>query len=125
MKKQYHNANNLNARIQLHQRFSTNQASWLGWVFDHFILTDRAAILEIGCAGVAELRDRLAEDDTVRMSQGSARFVHQRCDDFEVLHFQSGLLYMLLIEIPIHARLIACGSAEEQQRRQAKHAQTE
>ena len=31
---QYKNAQNLNARIQLHERFSTNKYGWQRWVFD-------------------------------------------------------------------------------------------
>ncbi|MEZ4710356.1 MAG: hypothetical protein R3A44_24340 [Caldilineaceae bacterium] len=32
---QYKNASNLNKRIQLHARFSTNAYGWRPWVFDH------------------------------------------------------------------------------------------
>jgi SAM-dependent methyltransferase len=46
---QYKDASQLNARIQLHQRFSTNTYGWFKWVFNHFILPDDAFILEIGC----------------------------------------------------------------------------
>jgi hypothetical protein len=31
---QYKTASNLNARIRLHQRFSTNPYGWHRWVFD-------------------------------------------------------------------------------------------
>lgn len=46
---QYKDASNINARIQLHQRFSTNPYSWFRWVFDQFDLPFEANILEIGC----------------------------------------------------------------------------
>ena len=45
---QYRTPNNLNARIQLHQRFSTNPVPWLQWVFEQLRLTRGAHILEIG-----------------------------------------------------------------------------
>lgn len=38
VKVQYQDAANLNARIQLHERFNTNQYDWHRWVFDHFDL---------------------------------------------------------------------------------------
>jgi ubiquinone/menaquinone biosynthesis C-methylase UbiE len=46
---QYHNAQNLNARIRLHVGFSTNDYGWFRWVFDHFNLPTKARILELGC----------------------------------------------------------------------------
>jgi ubiquinone/menaquinone biosynthesis C-methylase UbiE len=46
---QYNNADKLNARIQLHQRFSTNKYHFSRWVFDHFSLPSQAHILEVGC----------------------------------------------------------------------------
>jgi ubiquinone/menaquinone biosynthesis C-methylase UbiE len=45
---QYKTSNNLNARIQLHRRFSTNPQSWLEWVFDRLALKPGMTVLEIG-----------------------------------------------------------------------------
>jgi ubiquinone/menaquinone biosynthesis C-methylase UbiE len=49
LNEQYRDASNLNARIHLHERFSTNPADWFRWVFDHFNLPEQARILELGC----------------------------------------------------------------------------
>lgn len=46
---QYNNANKLNARIELHKRFSTNTYDWSRWVFDHFQIPAQARVLEVGC----------------------------------------------------------------------------
>jgi ubiquinone/menaquinone biosynthesis C-methylase UbiE len=46
---QYKNASNLDARIQLHRRFSTNTYGWTRWVFDQFDLPSECRILELGC----------------------------------------------------------------------------
>jgi SAM-dependent methyltransferase len=46
---QYKDASHLNARIQLHQRFSTNPYGWFKWVFDQLLLPPATHILEIGC----------------------------------------------------------------------------
>ena len=54
---QYQNDTNLNARIALHQRFSTNTYPWFRWLFDHYDLPPDARILEIGC-GPADLWDQ-------------------------------------------------------------------
>ena len=45
---QYPDATNLNARIALHQRFSTNPYGWHRWVFDQFNLAPDSRILELG-----------------------------------------------------------------------------
>lgn len=47
--KQYGDASNLNARIQLHARFSTNQVGWFPWLFDQLELPRECRILELGC----------------------------------------------------------------------------
>lgn len=49
LSEQYRDAANLNARIELHRRFSTNRYGWQRWVFDHFDLPPHARILELGC----------------------------------------------------------------------------
>jgi len=47
--KQYQNAANLQTRIRLHKKFSTNTAGWFPWVFDRFNLPPTCRILELGC----------------------------------------------------------------------------
>lgn len=49
IRQQYKDASNLNARIQLHARFSTNPTPWQHWVFDQLKVPARACILELGC----------------------------------------------------------------------------
>lgn len=46
---QYKDATNLNARIALHERFSTNPYDWHRWVFEQFHIPTHAKILELGC----------------------------------------------------------------------------
>src|SRR5690606_21133136 len=46
--KQYKTPKNLNARIQLHQRFSTNPHRWSHWIFDLLRLTPGMTVLEVG-----------------------------------------------------------------------------
>lgn len=55
LESQYKDSSNLNARMALHKRFSTNSQGWFNWVFDQFSsLPANANILEIGC-GTGEL----------------------------------------------------------------------
>ncbi len=46
---QYHDDGNLNARIALHARFSTNPYGWQRWIFDAIAPVDDARVLELGC----------------------------------------------------------------------------
>lgn len=46
---QYEDASNLEARVALHRRFSTNDYAWQRWVFDRLDLPARSDILELGC----------------------------------------------------------------------------
>jgi ubiquinone/menaquinone biosynthesis C-methylase UbiE len=47
---QYKDSSNLDARVAIHKRFSTNLYGWLTWVFDRILeLPGKAKILELGC----------------------------------------------------------------------------
>jgi len=65
MSEQYKNASNIDARQQLHDRFSTNKYGWHPWVFDQFKLSAESRVLELGC-GAANLWCRNAH----RISDG-------------------------------------------------------
>jgi ubiquinone/menaquinone biosynthesis C-methylase UbiE len=58
---QYRDASNLNARLALHQRFSTNPQGWFPWIFETLeALPARARVLELGC-GTGSLWSTWAE----------------------------------------------------------------
>jgi ubiquinone/menaquinone biosynthesis C-methylase UbiE len=47
---QYKDSSNLDVRVVIHQRFSTNPYGWFKWVFDILLqLPEDARILELGC----------------------------------------------------------------------------
>jgi ubiquinone/menaquinone biosynthesis C-methylase UbiE len=47
---QYKDATNLDARVAIHKRFSTNPYGWFNWIFDALLkLPASAKILELGC----------------------------------------------------------------------------
>ncbi|WP_221567396.1 class I SAM-dependent methyltransferase [Alkalihalobacillus sp. TS-13] len=50
---QYESNSPLEARIQLHQRFSTNSTNWFEWYFNEMDLSEGGIILDVGC-GTAE-----------------------------------------------------------------------
>src|SRR5512135_1902679 len=68
---QYRDSANLDARIVLHRRFSTNTYGWYRWCFDRFDLPPRADILELGCGPAYlwhEMINRVQAEWTVILS---------------------------------------------------------
>ncbi|HZU85942.1 MAG TPA: class I SAM-dependent methyltransferase [Anaerolineaceae bacterium] len=77
---QYRNASNLNARIRLHQAFSTNKYGWPRWLFDQFKLKPKMRVLELGCgAGNLWLEnlDRVPSAMEITLSDFSAGMLAQ------------------------------------------------
>lgn len=77
---QYKDASNLNARICVHQRFSTNDYPWQRWVFDRLDLPRRCQVLDVGC-GPGDLwtknADRLPSGWTIVLSDVSLGMLQQ------------------------------------------------
>ena len=75
---QYADSSNLNARQQLHRRFTTSDENWFEWVFEQFDLPDDADVLELGC-GPGDLwrenADRIPAGWTVTLSDLSPGMV--------------------------------------------------
>lgn len=49
LKKQYQNASNISARINLHKLYSQNKQGWFPWILENCRLTEGMKILETGC----------------------------------------------------------------------------
>ncbi|MBA4385946.1 MAG: class I SAM-dependent methyltransferase [Anaerolinea sp.] len=78
--KQYRDSSNLNARIRLHQQFSTNTYGWQRWLFDQIKFEPESRVLELGC-GTGELwlenSDRIPKGLEVIVSDFSEGMVAQ------------------------------------------------
>lgn len=53
LKTQYLNANNINARINLHKLYSENKQGWFPWIFINMNLSCGMNVLELGCGNGA------------------------------------------------------------------------
>jgi SAM-dependent methyltransferase len=77
---QYKDASKLDARVQLHLLYSTNQYGWQQWCFDQYALPAEATVLELGC-GPAHLwktnRDRIPAGWVITLSDFSAGMLEQ------------------------------------------------
>jgi len=60
IKKQYANADNLNARIRLHEEFSTNKQGLQPWLFEQMSIAPGMRVLELGCGPGNLWRENLA-----------------------------------------------------------------
>ena len=71
---QYRNSSNLNARFNLHDRFSINKYGWHRWVFDHFNFPSQSRLLELGCGGAylwTKNQDRIPKEWDIILSDFS------------------------------------------------------
>lgn len=79
-KVQYKDASKLNARIQLHKRFSVNKYDWQRWVLDGLTMPTPGRLLEIGC-GPGQLwtsnRDRIPAGWQLVLSDLSAGMIEE------------------------------------------------
>jgi ubiquinone/menaquinone biosynthesis C-methylase UbiE len=69
---QYKDSGNLDARIEIHRRFSTNPYGWFNWVFDTLVqLPARANVLELGTGSGAlwvSITDKIPTNWTITLS---------------------------------------------------------
>jgi len=69
---QYKDAGNLNARLEIHRRFSTNPYGWFNWVFDTFAkLPKEANVLELGTGSGAlwsSIADKIPDKWNITLS---------------------------------------------------------
>lgn len=127
--KQYHNANNLEARIALHQRFSTNKENFQRWIFEQLNLPKQARILEIGCGPASLWRDNTERIDATwhitlgDLSQGmleqaqhnladvAHRFTFQQLDaqdlPFDAASFDAIIANHMLYHVPNLGKALA------------------
>ena len=80
---QYKDAVNLDARAELHRRFSLNRLNWNRWVFEHFRLPDKTLkddvrVLELGCGPARLWRenlDRIPPSWNITLTDSSAGMI--------------------------------------------------
>ncbi len=75
LRRQYGNSSNLDARVNLHQRYSVNQYGFHHWTFDQLHLSSDEHVLELGCGPGhlwAENRERLPAHFNLALSDFSS-----------------------------------------------------
>jgi SAM-dependent methyltransferase/GNAT superfamily N-acetyltransferase len=83
LREQYRDAGNLEARIELHQRFSTNAVGWQRWLIEQIGALDGLDVLDVGCGPATLWRSQLPQLRRCRsltlcdLSPGMAREAHR------------------------------------------------
>ena len=49
VKQQYANANNLNTRISIHDKYSTNKMGFGNWIMSNYRIDEKMKVLGLGC----------------------------------------------------------------------------
>jgi ubiquinone/menaquinone biosynthesis C-methylase UbiE len=104
---QYKGPSNLEARIALHARFSTNKYGLHRWVFDQFELPGPASILELGC-GVGSLwlenQDRIPQQWDVTLSDFSAGMLDKARENLASCDHAFAFRIVDAVQIPYPSR---------------------
>lgn len=94
LKLQYQNASNIDARIRLHQVYSTNKQGWFPWVFEQCGFCEGSSILEIGCGNGAiwmENYERLPQSMRIVLSDISEGMLRDTRREIERLEDDNSL----------------------------------
>ena len=90
LKSQYQNASNISARIDLHNKYSTNKQRWFNWVLQECDISSGMNILELGCGNgalwaenISELSKRNYTDIQITLSDISAGILHDARQNIE------------------------------------------
>ena len=60
IEKQYQTAKNLNTRISIHDKYSTNHQPFGDWIVSHYDIKPRSQILELGCGTADSWKGKLS-----------------------------------------------------------------
>lgn len=126
---QYRNASNLQARINLHARFSTGKLDWFRWLFDHLQLPAESRILELGCGTgkfwrqnldqipqqwditLSDLSEGMLQEARDNLDDNSHTFHYALCDaqaiPFPDDTFDGVLAYHMLYHVPDRAKALS------------------
>lgn len=94
LKKQYKNADNLNTRISIHDKYSINKMGFGNWIVSQYEIMPDTKVLELGCGtgstwlGHMEKIEKCSKVILTDFSAGMLKSTHQNLGDSENLEYQ-------------------------------------
>ena len=94
VKNQYRSSSNLNTRISIHDRYSTNKMGFSNWIYSNYEIPEGARILELGC-GTGSMW--VGKDEEVRkcgklilsdFSEGMIETARENLSSYEKIEYQ-------------------------------------
>jgi ubiquinone/menaquinone biosynthesis C-methylase UbiE len=128
VEKQYATSANLNTRISIHDKYSTNKQGFGNWIYSHYEIEDGARVLELGCGtgsmwkGHDELIKKCTEFvlsdfsdamvETTRQTIGEFPNITYRSIDiqnipYDTASFDVVIANMMLYHVPILSKALA------------------
>ncbi|MBO4859355.1 MAG: class I SAM-dependent methyltransferase [Treponema sp.] len=100
VKNQYANAGNLNTRISIHQKYSTNKLGFGNWIFSNYKINEGMKVLELGCGtgdmwkGHEALMDKCSKLVLSDFSEGMLETARQNlgqkaCVEYRIIDIQN------------------------------------
>ena len=128
VEKQYSSSNNLNTRISIHDKYSTNKQGFANWIYSYYEIPEDAWVLELGCgtgsmwkehkdmiqkcghlvlsdysdAMVETTRNTVGEHDNVEFMTIDIQDIPYEADSFDVV-----IANMMLYHVPDLAKALA------------------
>ena len=128
VEKQYATSANLNTRISIHDKYSTNKQGFGNWIYSHYEIADGARVLELGCGtgsmwkGHDELIEKCGElvlsdfsdamVETTRQTVGAHPNITYRSIDiqnipYDTATFDAVIANMMLYHVPDLSKALA------------------
>ena len=94
VKNQYQSSSNLNTRISIHDKYSTNKMGFSNWIYSNYEIPEGARILELGC-GTGSMW--VGKDEEVRkcgklilsdFSEGMIETARENLSSYEKIEYQ-------------------------------------
>ena len=108
---QYATSTNLDARIDLHARFSTNPYGWFRWLFDQLSLSPTCRLLELGCGSGRfwlENLDRVPKGWSILLTDFSAGMLESARQNLEQRLHQAQFQVADAQSIPLPDHSVDC-----------------
>lgn len=118
IKNQYRTAGNLNTRISIHEKYSTNSQSFADWIAEHYKIRSGFRILELGCGTGSMWKDRLdilgdcshltltdfsaGMLEQAKMNTSGCKHIDYRIVDIQDIPYEAGTFDMVIANMMLY-----------------------